>query len=77
VSICQDGDKALMSNPATKLGEWLLRDVLKIKKGELLTYKKLKKLGIDSVVIKKIDDANYSIHFASVNSYEDFKIMCA
>jgi hypothetical protein len=47
--ICQDNDKALMSNPNSALGEWLLRKVLSLKEGELLTYKKLEDLGIDTV----------------------------
>src|SRR5450830_1205555 len=43
--ICQDNGKALMSNPNSALGQWLLRDVLNLKMGELLTYEKLEDIG--------------------------------
>ena len=52
--VCQDGDKALMSNPNKALGEWLLRDVLSLDEGVILTYEMLEKIGVDSVkIIKK------------------------
>ena len=51
--VCQQGNKALMTNPNNALSDWLLRDVLKLREGELLTYKKLTDLGIDSVKIIK------------------------
>jgi hypothetical protein len=57
--ICQDGNKALMSNPNKDLGQWLLRDVLKLAEGELLTYKKLEDIGLDSVVIYKSSHDQY------------------
>lgn len=69
--VCQDGNKALMSNPNSALGEWLLREVLNLKEKELLTYEKLKILNIDSVVIYK-DDNGYSIDFTELGSYDDF-----
>lgn len=71
--VCQDNGKALMSYSNKELGEWILRDVLKLKEGELLTYEKLQILGIDSVRIDKIDEENYEINFASNGSYERFK----
>lgn len=70
--ICQDNGKALMSYSNRELGEWILRDVLKLKEGELLTYEKLQLLGIDSVRIDKIDNENYEINFASNGSFEIF-----
>lgn len=72
-SICQDGGKALMSNPNEELGKWLLRDVMNIPNGELLTYEKLEKIGLDTVVVYKIDHEHYDIDFTSIGSYERFK----
>lgn len=71
-SLCQDGSKALMSNPNAKLGEWLLRDVLNLNENELLTYEKLQTIGLDSVVVYKIDNEHYDIDFARIGSYENF-----
>lgn len=70
--VCQDGSKALMSNPNKALGKWILREVLDLKEGELLTYDKLHALGLDSVVIYKLDDQNYTIDFAALGSYDKF-----
>lgn len=53
MKVCQQGGKALMSDPNKVLGKWLLRDVLGLKPREVLTYKKLLQIGIDSVVITK------------------------
>ena len=72
-SVCQDGRKALMSKSNKKLGKLLLRDGLKLKEGELVTYYKLQLFGIDSVRIDKIGDLMYEINFAKNNSYENFK----
>ncbi len=72
VKVCQDNSKALMSNPNKALGKWLLRDVLNLKEGVLLTYEKLQTIGIDAVRIDKYDDGNYAIHFATLGSYEEF-----
>ncbi|WP_024953705.1 NgoFVII family restriction endonuclease [Sulfurospirillum arcachonense] len=70
--ICQDGGKALMSYSNKELGKWILRDVLKLKEGELLTYDKLQVIDIDSVRIDKIDDENFEINFSSLGSYDEF-----
>lgn len=43
-----------MTNPNIALANWLLKDVLQLKERELLTYKKLEIIGIDSVKIEKI-----------------------
>ena len=59
--ICQDGGKALMSNPNKELGKWLLRDILHLKEGELLTMEKLNLFGFNNVVITKIDSENFKI----------------
>ncbi len=70
--ICQDSGKALMSYSNRELGQWILRDVLSLKEGELLTYEKLQNLGIDSVRIDKIANDIFEINFASIGSYEQF-----
>ncbi len=72
--VCQDGSKALMSDPNKALGQWLLRDVLRLQEGELLTYQKLQDIGLDSVVIYKMNEGNYRIDFARLGSYEKFQI---
>ena len=70
--ICQDGGKALMSYSNRELGNWILRDVLKLEEGKLLTYEKLQILGIDSVRIDKLNDEIYEINFAKNGSYDNF-----
>lgn len=71
--ICQDGGKALMSNPNTDLGKWILRQVMNLNEGEVLTYDRLEELGIDSVVIYKEENNTYSIDFTKIGSYDEFK----
>lgn len=71
--ICQQGGKALMSNPNLALGKWILRDILSIPKGELVTYKKLEDIGLDAVVIYKLPNGNYKIDFAKIGSYDEFE----
>lgn len=71
--VCQDNNKALMSNPNKELGKWILRQVLNLSKGEILTYSMLEDLGIDSVVIYKNEDDSYEIDFAPTGSFEKFK----
>lgn len=61
-----------MSQSNKELGKWVLRDVLKLKEGELLTYDKLQTIGIDSVRIDKISDSEFEINFAKIGSYENF-----
>ena len=70
--MCQDGSKALMSKHNADLGKWLLRDVLNLKEGQLLTYKKLQEIGLDSVIIERIDSRTYAIDFRSSGTYEQF-----
>ena len=77
--ICQDGAKALMSNPNSALGEWILRKVLKKGVGELVTMLDLDLVGIDSVIINKLHKKDpdgveiFSISFSDdYESYEDF-----
>jgi len=70
--ICQQGGKALMSDPNKDLGEWILRKVLALKDGELLTYKKLEKIGIGAIRIDKISSTTYEINFSGIDSYEEW-----
>lgn len=71
--VCQDGSKALMTNPNKALSDWLLRKVMKLKEGvELATIDKMNKLGFDSVVIYKDDKENYRIDKSKLDSYEEF-----
>ena len=70
--VCQEGSKALMSYSNKALGKWILRDVLSLNVGELVTYQKLQVIGIDAVRIDKFSDGTYSINFAAINSYENF-----
>ena len=70
--VCQDGSKALMSKHNADLGKWLLRDVLNLKEGQLLTYKKLQEIGLDSVIIERIDSRTYAIDFRPSGTYEKF-----
>jgi hypothetical protein len=72
--ICQENGKALMSNPNTDLGEWLIDEVLKIKTGEIVTYELLEEIGIDCVEIIKIDNSNFAIDFRPIGQYEDFEL---
>ncbi len=71
--VCQDNDKALMSDPNKALGKWILRDVLQLKDGELLTYKMLQEIGIDSVIIQKTGNLEYSIDFREEGEFEKFE----
>lgn len=71
--VCQDGDKALMSNPNDALGKWILRDILDIPQGEIVTYEKLADIGLDSVIVYKLPDGSYKIDFAKLGCYEEFE----
>lgn len=70
--VCQDNSKSLMSNPNQALGKWLLRDVLNLAEGEILTYNKLQTIGLDTVVVYKVDEGHYDIDFTHIGSYENF-----
>jgi hypothetical protein len=70
--VCQQGRKALMSNPNGALGKWMLRDVMQIKPRKLLSYSTLLATGFDSIRLTKINPATYEMQFSKVGSYEDF-----
>lgn len=68
--LCQDGAKALMSNPNKDLGKWLIRKVLHIPIGKIVKYKDLIIAGFDSVIVYKNSDADFAIQM--YNSLSDF-----
>ena len=59
--VCQENSKALMSNPNKSLGKWILRDILKIQKGALVTVRHLERAKVDSIKIEKFDENNFRI----------------
>ncbi len=71
--ISSDGWKALYSCSNRELWQWILRDVLKLHEGEILSYEILQILGVDSVRIDKLDPTNFEINFSWVGNYEKFK----
>lgn len=72
--VTQDGGKSLQTDPQGALGEWILRDVLKLEYGEVLTMDKLRILGIDSFRIIKIGTGEFKIDLAETNSFEEWKL---
>ncbi|MGP4106773.1 restriction endonuclease [Virgibacillus sp. L01] len=71
--ITQGGGKGFMSNPNKALGHWILRTVLQVPAGQLVTYEDLDRVGIDSVLITKYDINRFKINFASKGSYSQFE----
>lgn len=72
MKICQDNGKALMTNPNKDLGKWLLRDVLKLEPGTVVTYDMLLSIGIDAVSFTKRPDGTYKLDFKAVGEFENF-----
>lgn len=83
--VCQDGGKALMTNPNYLLGEWLIGvlhpSMPRSQFGEIavdvdpIDYADLLRIQKDSVRIVKqsIDGVNkYSVEFAAIGAYEEF-----
>ncbi|MGY4105533.1 hypothetical protein ACWOA0_07950 [Ignavigranum ruoffiae] len=70
--VAQAGGKALMSDPNRELGEWILRDILKIKPRTLVTMEMLNEIGIDSVKLTKKNNHYYYLDFVETGSYEKF-----
>jgi hypothetical protein len=71
--VCQDGNKALMTNPNSELGKWLLRDVLGLREAELLKYETLEEIYIDTVQIDKLNNKTFAINVKKPGSFESFK----
>ena len=57
--LCQENNKALMSNPNKNLGKWILRDVLKVPPGQLVTMSHLEKANINSIKIEKLNEDKF------------------
>lgn len=81
-SICQDGGKALMSNPNDELCEWLFRTIdinfeqtkiQRMAQSIPYTFEDLENIGKDSVRVFKNEDGSFEIEFMTVGSYEKFK----
>jgi hypothetical protein len=83
--VCQDGSKALMTDPNNELGIWLmsvLDPTIPIAEFELapsrnrpFTYDDLATIGKDSVIVRKSgsgDAATFALEFAPIDSYEEF-----
>ncbi len=68
--VCQQGGKAIMSNPNSALGKWLLRDVFALPEKTVVTYEMLEVFGIDSVIFTKLGDKKYRIDFTELGTYE-------
>ncbi len=73
-SLCQQGRKALMTNPNRAMSDWLLRKVLHLEAGELATIDKLDKLGFDSVIITKENEDSFKIDIMKTNSFTEFNL---
>jgi hypothetical protein len=84
--VCQQGGKALMSDPNTVLGKWIMR-VLRPGLSDAdfsrfpsntdkpFKYQELDAIGKDSVIVKKRRDksaTSYLVEFAGVGRYEEF-----
>lgn len=71
--VAQQGGKALMSDPNKALGKWILRDILDLKEGVLVTKSMLDIIGIDSIMLSKHIDNSYSLDFLKSGSYDLFE----
>lgn len=77
--ICQANGKALMSNPNSDLGEWLLRKILKKEEGSLVTKLDLDTFGFDSIMVVDTHKVNedglkiFRLEFAEdQNNFQEF-----
>lgn len=73
MKVCQAGGKALMSNPNNLLGKWILRDILNLPLGTLVTIELLDMIGIDSIKLIKIDYNKYEMQFLKTGRFEIFE----
>lgn len=72
MKLVQQGGKAISSNPLTTLGSWILREVLNIPPGTLVTRSMLNTIGIDSVKLSKVSDTEFLLDFTETGTYEEF-----
>jgi len=68
--VCQDNNKALMSDPNKELGEWLLREQLNVPERHIVTYNDLQEKDVDSVIIYRISENEYEIRLHNFGGYE-------
>jgi len=71
-SLCQSGGKALMTKPNSELGKLILRDILDVDEGEIVTNSTLKEKGVDSVKIESTSGFSYKLSFPQFGAYEEF-----
>lgn len=72
--ITQDNGKSLQTSPQSTLGKWILYDIFGLEPYEALTMKRLKEVGVDSVIISKIRDNYFKIDIAPFLGFEAWKI---
>lgn len=70
--VCQDGGKALMTDPNKALASWLIEKFIGVELGTLITYEMLEELGFDSVIITKLAEGQYKIDKAPLGSYDRY-----
>lgn len=72
-SLCQEGEKALMSNPNKALSSWLFSILNFTPRAERpLTYRELELVNKDAVQIDKISMGRYAIRLCPLGAYEEF-----
>jgi len=69
--VCQQGCKALMSDPNRDLGSWILRKKLKLSPGEIVSLKHLQDFNSDNVIIYKMNETTYKINTHSFGSFKE------
>jgi hypothetical protein len=73
MTVCQENDKAIASNPNKALSHWLFSVfAFRPASGAPLTYEHLKTSGKDSVRITRASNGQYSITLAHLGAYEEF-----
>lgn len=70
--VCQEGGKAIMTNPNKALAEWLIKRYIGVEIGTLITYDTLERLGFDAVVVTKESATLFHIDKAPIDSYEQY-----
>jgi hypothetical protein len=73
--VCQQGSKALMTNPNRAMSDWLLRRLFNLPERQLMTYEILRRYNIDCVRIEYLGNNRYGIEFGPLNEYENFMDM--
>lgn len=72
--VTQDNGKSLQTDPQSVLGKWILNEVFGLQPRELLTMKRLRFLGVDSLKITRIDNNNFKIDLADTHAFEKWKL---